>query len=234
MTPRKSRELPCVLLTGFDPFGGESVNPSWEAVRRLDGAVIHGHRVVALRLPTEFRRSHSALKSALARWRPRLVLCVGQAGGRATISLERVAINLIDARIPDNSGRKPIDVAVVKNAPAAYFSTLPIKALLQALREAQLPAEISNSAGTFVCNAVFFGLMHALAAPASPRRSPTPSAAPRARGGFVHAPFLPAQAAHYPGAPSLAEDEVVRALHLIIDTALRTRRDRRISAGTES
>jgi len=132
-----------------------------------------------------------------------------------------VAINLIDARIPDNAGRQPIDKPVVKDAPAAYFSTLPLKAMLQALRGAKLPVEVSNSAGTFVCNAVFFGLMHALAS-----RSGT-------RGGFVHVPFLPAQAGRHPGAPTLAETEAARALQLMLDTALRTRRDKRVGAGAE-
>jgi pyroglutamyl-peptidase len=178
------------------------------------------------------------LKRALTRLRPQLVLCVGQAGGRSTISLERVAINVIDARIPDNSGRQPIDVAVVKHAPAAYFSTLPVKALLQALRAAKLPVEVSNSAGTFVCNAVFFGLMHALAAPAPPERRaparPQRYGANGVRGGFVHVPFSPVQTGRHPGAPSLAEDDAVRALLLIIDTTLNTRRDKRISAGAEA
>jgi pyroglutamyl-peptidase len=211
--------LPRVLLTGFDPFGGENLNPSWEAVRRLDGERVHGHRLVAEQLPTCFGDSLRRLRAALARIKPELVVCVGQAGGRSRISLERVAINVDDARIPDNAGTQPIDRAVVRGAPAAYFTSLPIKAQLAALQKAGLPAEISQTAGTFVCNHVFYGLMHAL------------REKPQIRGGFVHIPFLPEQAVAHPGAPSLALDTIVASLRLIVDTALTTRRDRRVAGG---
>ncbi|HSX59985.1 MAG TPA: pyroglutamyl-peptidase I [Tahibacter sp.] len=213
-------DLPRVLLTGFDPFGGETLNPSWEAVRRLDGEIVRGHRVFALQLPTCFGRSLRTLRAALTRTTPDLVICVGQAGGRSRLSLERVAINVDDARIADNAGRQPVDRPVVRGGPAAYFSTLPIKALLRALQSAGLPAEISQTAGTFVCNHVFYGLMHAL------------REAPHVRGGFVHIPFLPEQAVAHAGAPSLALDAVVAGLRVIVDTALRTRRDARVAAGT--
>jgi pyroglutamyl-peptidase len=212
-------DLPRVLLTGFDPFGGETVNPSWEAVRRLDGDTVRGHRVQALQLPTEFGRALRALRSALARTSPALVVCVGQAGGRSRISLERVAINVDDARIADNAGKRPVDKPVVRGAPVAYFSTLPIKAQWRALQAAGLPAEISQTAGTFVCNHVFYGLMHAL------------RDTPRVRGGFVHIPFLPEQAVAHAGAPSLSLDVIVASLRVIIDTALATRRDARTAAG---
>ncbi len=127
--------------------------------------------------------------------KPALVLCVGQAGGRAQLSLERVAINVDDARIPDNAGACPIDAAIATDGPAAYFTTLPIKAMLAALREAGFPAEVSQTAGTYVCNHVFYGLMHALRHDQS---------VPGVRGGFIHIPYSPEQAAHHPGAPSLA------------------------------
>lgn len=214
-----SDALPRVLLTGFDPFGGEDLNPSWEAVRRLDGEVVRGHRLVAEQLPTCFGDSLRRLRAALARIKPELVICVGQAGGRSRVSLERVAINVDDARIADNAGRQPIDRPVVRGAPDAYFSTLPIKAQLAALQTAGLPAEISQTAGTFVCNHVFYGLMHAL------------REKPQIRAGFVHIPFLPEQAVAHPGAPSLALDTIVASLRLIIATALATRRDKRVSAG---
>jgi pyroglutamyl-peptidase len=212
-------DLPRVLLTGFDPFGGETVNPSWEAVRRLDGQIVRRHRIVAVQLPTCFGQSLRTLRAALTRHTPSLVICVGQAGGRSRVSLERVAINIDDARIADNAGKQPVDRAVVRGAPAAYFSTLPIKAQLRALQNAGLPAEISQTAGTFVCNHVFYGLMHAL------RDSP------RIRGGFVHIPLLPEQAVAHAGAPSLGLDIIVASLALIVDTALATRRDARIAAG---
>ena len=208
-----------VLLTGFDPFGGETINPSWEAVRALDGEVVGGRTIRAVQLPTVFGRSLTVLRAALKRWKPDVVICVGQAGGRPQLSLERVAINVDDARIPDNAGKQPIDRAIVRGGPSAYFSTLPIKALRAALADAGLPAEISQTAGTFVCNHVFYGLMHAL------------SATPNVRGGFVHIPFLPMQAARHAGAPSLAQENVVRALRVMLDAALATRADRRIGGG---
>jgi len=214
-----SESLPRVLLTGFDPFGGEALNPSWEAVRRLDGEVVHGHRVVAEQLPTRFGDSLRRLRTVLTRIKPALVICVGQAGGRSRVSLERVALNVDDARIADNAGKQPIDRPVVRGAPAAYFTSLPIKAQLAALQTAGLPAEISQTAGTFVCNHVFYGLMHAL------------RDTPQIRGGFVHIPFLPEQAVTHPGAPSLALDTIIASLRLIVGTALATRRDRRVAGG---
>ncbi|MCQ4164967.1 pyroglutamyl-peptidase I [Tahibacter harae] len=208
-----------VLLTGFDPFGGESLNPSWEAVRRLHGHILRGHTVVAAQLPTCFGKSRARLQTLLKRQAPQLVVCVGQAGGRSRISLERVAINVDDARIPDNDGRQPVDRPIVRGGPAAYFSTLPIKAQLQALQQAGIPAEISQTAGTFVCNHVFYGLMHAL------RDSP------QVRGGFVHIPFLPQQAVAHAGAPSLALETIVTGLATLIDRALARRRDMKVQAG---
>lgn len=210
---------PCVLLAGFDPFGGEPLNPSWEAVRRLDDDMVRGHRLHALQLPTEFGRSLRALRRALVRTSPALIVCVGQAGGRSHISLERIAINVDDARIADNAGKQPVDKPVIRGAPAAYFSTLPIKAQLRALQAAGLPAEVSQTAGTFVCNHVFYGLMHAL------------REKPQIRGGFVHIPFLPEQAIAHPGAASLSLDTVVAGLRLIVDTALSIRRDLRVGGG---
>jgi len=216
-----NERLPAVLLTGFAPFGGEIDNPSWEAVSRLDGDVIAGHRVIARRLPVEFGASVDALRDMIDALSPALVLCVGQAGGRAQLSIERVAINVDDARIPDNVGAAPVDQPIVSDGPAAYFATLPIKAMLSDLRDAGIAAEISQTAGTYVCNHVFYGLMHAL------------RARPAIRGGFVHIPYSPDQAAHHPGAPSLTVEIVVAALRIALDTALTTRHDRRIAAGAE-
>lgn len=215
MAQRQSRS---VLLTGFDPFGGDTINPSWEAVSRLQGETIAGRSMLAEQLPTTFAAAPRALRAALRRHTPELVLCVGQAGGRAALSLERVAINVNDARIPDNAGAQPVDTPVVTRGPAAYFTTLPIKAMRAELRAAAIPAEISQTAGTFVCNQVFYVLMHALAGT-------------RVRGGFVHIPYLPQQVAALPGVPSLDLDTLVAGLRICIDTALRTRRDLRIGAG---
>lgn len=209
-----------VLLTGFAPFAGEATNPSWEAARQLHGRRIAGHRVVSRQLPVEFGTSLKALRAAIRETKPTLVLCVGQAGGRAAISLERVAINVDDARIPDNAGAQPVDTKIVENGPAAYFTGLPIKAMLAALREAGIPAEVSQTAGTYVCNHVFYGLMHAL------RHR-------RIRGGFVHIPYAPEQALRHPGAPALDLDTVVRALRIAIQTAMATANDTRLAAGAE-
>ena len=152
--PRPSRPA-TVLLTGFDPFGGDALNPSWEIARALHRRQIAGHRVLAAQLPTVFGASLARLDELLAAHRPALVICLGLAAGRAALSLERVAINVDDARIPDNAGAQPVDTPVVAGAPAAYFSTLPIKAMRQAMLAAGVPAEVSQTAGTFVCNHVF-------------------------------------------------------------------------------
>lgn len=201
-----------ILLTGFEPFGGESVNPSWEAVRRLDGETLAGAAVAARRLPCVFGEALAVLREEMAALRPALIVAVGQAGGRPELSLERVAINVDDARIADNAGRRPIDRPVVPGGPAAYFSTLPIKAQAAALRAAGIPAAVSQSAGTFVCNHVFYGLMHALAG--------TP-----ARGGFIHIPYLPEQAAAHPGAASMSLETIVAGLRLALETALTATED---------
>ncbi|MGE6320743.1 pyroglutamyl-peptidase I [Pseudomonas oryzihabitans] len=201
-----------LLLTGFAPFGGETLNPSWEAVRRLDGERLGDLTVVAAQLPTEFGAALRVLDELLDRHRPTLVVAVGQAGGRAELSLERIAINVDDARIPDNAGRQPIDEPVVAGGPAAYFSTLPIKAMTRALRDAGIPAAVSQTAGTFVCNHVFYGLQHRLQGSG-------------VRSGFIHIPYLPAQATAQPGAPSMALETLIAGLRLALTCAAITQAD---------
>jgi pyroglutamyl-peptidase len=212
---------PVVLLTGFDPFGGETINPSWQAVHALHRRRIAGHRLVAARLPTEFGASLVRLHELLQLNRPALVICVGQAGGRSALSLERVAINVDDARIPDNAGAQPVDQPVVPNGPPAYFSTLPIKAMLQALQDGGITAEVSQSAGTFVCNHVFYGLMHALATRRGLRAT---------RGGFVHVPYLPEQA-QGEGIPSMPLGAMVNGIAIAVSAALRHKTDLKLGAG---
>ena len=208
---------PCVLLTGFDAFGGETINPSWQVCRALHGRQIAGHRLVAARLPTVFGESLQALGELLRLHKPVLTICVGQAGGRSALSLERIAINVNDARIPDNAGASPLDTPVVDGAPAAYFTGLPIKAILLALRHEGVAAEVSQTAGTFVCNHVFYGLMHALA---------TQRGFKRARGGFIHVPYLPEQ-----GTPGMTLADMTRGLQIAVRTALGTTIDARFSSG---
>lgn len=212
--------LPVALVTGFEPFDGDTVNPSLEVARALDGAVIAGHRIVGASLPTEFDASLPAVRALLRKHRPVLVIALGLAGGLAGISLERIAINLIDARIADNAGAQPVDRRVVGNAPSAYFSTLPVKAMLARLREAGIAASLSQSAGTFVCNQVFFGLAHAQAAHRS-----------RMRTGFVHVPWLPEQAARIDNAPSMPLKMMIEAVALCVETALTVRKDSHFAAG---
>jgi pyroglutamyl-peptidase len=208
---------PCVLLTGFDPFGGATVNPSWEAVRSLHGLTVAGHRIVGAQLPTVFGSSLQVLRELLREHRPTLVLCTGQAGGRPGLSLERIAINVNDARIADNRGAQPVDTPVVPDGPAAYFTSLPIKAMFKSLQAQGVRADVSQTAGTFVCNHVFYGLMHELA---------TDPALAGVRGGLVHVPWLPGQ-----GQPSMRADEIARGLEIALDCALNTGRDIRAEAG---
>lgn len=216
-----------VLLTGFEPFEQEALNPSWEAVRTLDGWKA-GHATVHARLvPCVFGDAIDALNRAMDELQPQLVLCIGQAGGRAEFTPERVAINVDDARVPDNNDRQPIDVPVVPGAPAAYFSSLPIKAIVRELRAAGVPASVSNSAGTFVCNHIFYGLMHRIATqPANDKKGGSGmNGMNSVRGGFIHIPYLPVQAARFPGAPSMSLDMLVNALRITVTTALAVTHD---------
>jgi pyroglutamyl-peptidase len=224
MTKTKTTDgaAPRVLLAGFEPFENDPVNPAWEIARSLDGWACEGTVVQAVQLPCVFGRAIDTLDEALVGPAPRLVLCIGAAGGRSEISLERAALNVDDARIPDNAGYQPIDTEVVAGGPAAYFSTLPIKAMVRDMRAAGLPSAVSNTAGTFVCNHIFYALMHRLA---------TRPALAHTRGGFVHVPYLPEQAASKPGVASMALATQVEAFRVAIRTALTVRDDVRETAG---
>jgi len=197
-----------ILITGFEPFGGEAINPSWEVARALQGQLIAGATVQARCLPTAFGVAPRALAEALAEVKPEVAICLGQASGRTEISIERVAVNLIDARIADNDGDRPQDVPVREGAPAAYFSTLPIKAMRNGLRAAGHPAGLSLTAGAFVCNQVFFELQHQLAGRG-------------VKSGFIHIPALPEQAARsQPTLASMSLAAQVEAVKLAIAIAL--------------
>jgi pyroglutamyl-peptidase len=175
-----------ILVTGFEPFGGQSLNPSWEVAHALHGWTLEGAQITSVQLPCVFAQALPALQQALAQHHPDIVLALGQAEGRCDFSVERVAINVMDARVADNAGAQPIDVPVIAGGPAAYFSTLPIKSLVAGLKAAGFPASVSQTAGTFVCNQVFYALQHTLAGLG-------------VHSGFVHLPLLPEQAAHWKG-----------------------------------
>ena len=192
-----------ILLTAFDPFGGASINPALEAVK-LVADRLPGVEIVKIEVPTVFGLSIRTVTEAMDRVKPDAVLCIGQAGGRPDLTPERVAINMNDARVPDNRGNQLLDVPVVVGGPAAYFSTLPVKAMVAAIREAGLPASLSNTAGTFVCNHLMYGVLHHAA-----------THDPQVRAGFMHVPFIPSQVTDRP-APSMAVTDIARGIESAI------------------
>lgn len=211
-----------ILLTGFAPFNHETINPSWEVVRRFaDQKILATHTIKVAELACEFGTAITQLQELVELHQPELVVCLGQAGGRPDMSIERVAINVDDARIPDNAGAQPIDMAIVEGGPAAYFSSLPIKAIVNALRSQGIPASVSQTAGTYVCNHIFYGLMHYASTHPGIKRA-----------GFVHIPYLPDQACQHPGSASMSIDTVEKAITLLLETCLIQSQDIRISAGT--
>jgi len=210
-----------VLLTGFEPFNGATINPAWEAVRALEGWQGDSFQVEVRQLPCVFGDAIEDLTALIDELHPDVVIAVGQAGGRPDISVERVAINVDDASILDNGGQQPVDTAIAADGPAAYFSTLPIKAIVHALRERGLVAGVSQTAGTFVCNHVFYGLMHHAAAQPQPIKA-----------GFIHVPFLPEQAAARPDAPpSMALDDIIAGVKLAVEVTLGVDTDLREAGG---
>ena len=193
-----------VLVTGFTPFGGEQINPSWEAVKRLPERI--GEMTITKReIPTEFDAACAALRAAMDELRPDAVLSVGQYGGANGIRVERVAVNLRDARIADNAGAKPVDEPVVPGAPDAYFATLPTRRIVEKLRGEDIPAQLSYSAGTFVCNNLLYCALHESA-----------QKLPATRCGFVHVPYLPEQAKDG-NAPSMSLELMLKALTIAVE-----------------
>ena len=207
-----------MLVTAFDPFGGETVNPALEAVRQLPRE-IDGVAVVTCEIPTVFGKCVDVLLAAVEREKPDAVLCVGQAGGRPNITVERIAINCDDARIKDNKGNQPIDCKIAADGANAYFSTLPIKAMVQDMLAAGIPAAVSNTAGTFVCNHLMYGALHY----ATNKR-------PNIRVGFVHIPYLPQQTTNQ---PSMAASTVVAGLECMVRTIANTDVDLAVNGGVE-
>lgn len=213
---------PNILLTGFEAFGESEGNPTAEIVRLLDGVSVAGRRVSGVALPVTASGAPEALGRAVDLHRPGLVLSLGLANGRSMLTLERVAINVLDFPIPDNNGYRPTDDPIVEGGPAAYFATLPIKAILAAWREAGLPGYVSNTAGTYVCNQTFYRSLHL-------------SGEHGYRAGLIHVPYLPEQAAGVEGgAPSMTLDLMVRAVEIALEVSLRRSEDIALPAGAVS
>ncbi|NLC69200.1 MAG: pyroglutamyl-peptidase I [Clostridiaceae bacterium] len=194
-----------ILITGFEPFGGEIINPSYEAVKSLPGEV-NGAAIIKRQVPTVFRKSIMELEKLVDEIRPDIVIAVGQAGGRVDISVERVAINIDDAAIKDNEGNQPVDEAIFEDGENAYFSNLPIKAIVKRIKEGGIPASISNSAGTFVCNHIMYGLLYLI-----------DKKYPGIKGGFIHVPYLPEQVVNKRNTPSMNINDIRKALILAVE-----------------
>ena len=191
-----------IIVTGFDPFGGDKINPSIECVKALPE--IEGVELFRVELPTVFKESANRLNEVINDVKPDAVLCVGQAGGRPGVTMERIAINVDDARIPDNISQQPIDEVIQFDGEAAYFTTLPIKRIVNAIRKAGIPAEVSNTAGTFVCNHIMYQALFTATKTDKPFKA-----------GFMHIPFIPEQTTEK---PSLPLEESTKALQIAIET----------------
>ena len=198
-----------ILITGFDPFGGETVNPAYEAVKLLPDTIA-GAEIIKLEVPTQFHRAGAVLEDAMQRHKPDAVICVGQAGGRAAITPEKVAINLMDGRIPDNAGYQPVDVPIQEDGEAAYFTSLSVKAMVQRMRDAGIPAAVSYTAGTYVCNYLLYTLLYLI-----------DKKYPHVRGGFIHVPYAMEQVINKPlGTPSIDLRQIARGLETAVEAVV--------------
>jgi pyroglutamyl-peptidase len=219
--PGKKKKTLKVLVTGFDPFGGETVNPAFEAVKRLPASVA-GAGVEVLEIPTVFRKSIDAIMRHVEEGGADRVLMVGQAGGRFEMTVERIGINVDDARIPDNEGNQPVDEPIDPDGPAAYFATIPVKAVVERIRKIGVPAKVSNTAGTFVCNHVLYGVLNEIAK----REMPV-------KAGFIHVPYLPEQVVAKDSLPSMSAETIASALEAAVEALVLTGKDAKIGGGTE-
>ena len=202
-----------VLITGFDPFGSETINPAFEAIKLLPNKILNSH-IIKLELPTVFNKSIMLLENKITEINPDIIICVGQAGGRTGITVERVAINIDDARIKDNEGNQPIDKVIFKNGKNAYFSNLPIKAIVDNIKKNKLPASVSNSAGTFVCNHIMYGLLHLINTKFKNKK-----------GGFIHVPYIPEQVLNKANTPSMSLENISKSLLIATETSLTIKKD---------
>lgn len=210
-----------ILLTAFDPFGGEKINPALEAVKLVKAEDLTAE-LIKLEVPTVFHKSIKTVQEAMRKHKPDAVLCVGQAGGRFQLTPERVAINLDDARIPDNEGQQPVDEPIFADGADAYFASLPIKAMVESIKAENLPAAVSNTAGTFVCNHLMYGVLYTIA-----------KEFPQCRGGFIHVPFIPAQVVDKANTPCLSLNDIARGLTASLQAIIAHEHDVKIIGGRE-
>lgn len=209
-----------ILITGFDPFGGESVNPAWEAVQKIP-TKINNIEIVTEQIPTVFRESVEILLSAVEKHSPDIVLCIGQAGGRFELNIERVAINMDDARIPDNKGNQPLNSSIYLDGENAYFTNLPVKKMMQAVKDKGIPCSISYTAGTFVCNHIFYSLLYHIN-----KKNINVQA-----GGFIHVPYLPNQVISKQNQPYMSTDLIVQGISTMIEVLFDGLQDIEILSG---
>ena len=211
-----------ILLTAFDPFGCVTINPAQEAVR-LVADTVAGAEIVKLEVPTVFHKSIEVMLQKAREVRPDAILCIGQSGGRSELTPERVAINISDARFADNEGNQPIDEPIYPDGAAAYFSNLPVKEMVEAIRAAGIPSSLSNTAGTYVCNHLMYGVLYHIE-----------REMPGVRGGFIHVPFVPRQVARRgTPAPSLSEQDIARGIEAALEAIVTHRTDLRTAEGKE-
>ena len=209
-----------VLVTGCDPLGGECVNPAFEAVKLLPD-MIAGAEIIKLEIPTVFSKSGPAVEAGIKKYNPDIVINVGQAGGRACVTIEQVAINLAEARIPDNAGEQPMDEPLQADGPAAYFATIPVKAIVKNIREHGIPCHVSYTAGTYVCNCVMYNVLHMAA-----------KKYPNIRAGFIHVPFACDQVVDKPnGTPCMSVADIARSIEYAIEATINTNEDIKIVVG---
>lgn len=208
-----------ILVSGFDPFGGEKINPAIESVKLLPDS-IKGNEIIKIEIPTVIGKSVDKLKEKIKEVKPDVVISVGQAGGREDITVERVAINVDDCRIKDNEGNQPIDEKIAEDGPDAYLLTLPIKAMVENIKSANIPASVSNTAGTFICNHVAYGMAHVRA-----------NEYPNMRTGFIHIPFLPEQVLDKPHTASMNLDTIAKALEKAIEAVIDNDEDIKVTGG---
>ena len=212
-----------ILVTGFDPFGGEKVNPAFEAVKLLPGKIA-GAEIVKLEIPTVFGKCDKVVAEALRARRPDVVLSIGQAGGRFDMTVERVAVNIADGRIPDNEGNQPIDQVIRPEGENAYFATIPVKAMVERIRSRGIPASVSYTAGSYVCNYIMYCVLHLAA-----------TEFPGLRAGFIHVPYLPAQAIGKPSpVPTMSVENIAQAIEAAIEAIVTRAEDLRSAEGAIS